>query len=298
MSEPGERSSRILIEGDDEQPVYIGSGVLLRLAGITLVATAAHNVWHREGGRLARVSVSRMSTLITAHTQPGDRSVHRVHMPAAAAMLDPEPDVAIVELSERAIISQDALPFEESDIGFMPSDVATRRVVLAGFPSAYARQHDRVEIGPLGRPRPLDLDGATMVVHSMPERRFAREPSSGRGVHVYLSPQSTDAVGARSETPQSSGMSGGPLVVPDGRGTLVGLVRSRQEYEVGYDQWCEPIVEAVRLLLRHENTAVADAARRVVERCDRPVESIVSAKDLASSSFGRRRKLQAIMPPR
>jgi hypothetical protein len=43
---------------------------------------------------------------------------------------------------------------------------------------------------------------------------------------------------------------------------LVGLAtryhRSRQ------DEWCEPIVEAVRLLIDHENEAVRDAARRLV----------------------------------
>jgi hypothetical protein len=258
----------ILIEGDDDSPLYVGSGVLIRLAGVELVATAGHNVWSSERGRLAQVSVSRMSDVITTNAKPGDASVQRVFLPTMITGADPEPDVAVIEPSERAIIHPNRVPFEEDEIGFLHPDAPERRLALGGFPSAFYKEYERVDLGSLGRRTPIDLNASTMIVHSMAHHRFPREPKEGRGVHVFLSAESTEKSGTRGETPPSSGMSGGPLVARQATCTLVALVRSRMEFLDGYDQWCEPIVEAVRLLLHCGNVEVAAAARRVVDRCD------------------------------
>jgi hypothetical protein len=59
-------------------------------------------------------------------------------------------------------------------------------------------------------------------------------------------------------------MSGGPLAVGTDLASLrlVGLAaRYRRSRE---DEWCEPVVEAVRLLVDHEKASVRDAARRLV----------------------------------
>jgi hypothetical protein len=40
------------------------------------------------------------------------------------------------------------------------------------------------------------------------------------------------------------------------------------DFEEGWDMWCEPAAEAVRLLVDHEDACVAAAARRVSERYD------------------------------
>jgi hypothetical protein len=102
----------------------------------------------------------------------------------------------------------------------------------------------------------------------MSGRRAANEPAAVRGHHVFLSKNSTERDGSKFETFASFGMSGGPLLLPGDAPLLIGLVRSREPFEDGYDQWCEPVVEAIRLLTEHGNAAVADAARRIIARCE------------------------------
>jgi hypothetical protein len=114
----------------------------------------------------------------------------------------------------------------------------------------------------------VDLFATTTVVHSMSGTRAAFEPGPGRGTHIFFSKEMTERDGSTFETFATRGLSGGPLVVPGAGPVLVALVRSREPFEDGYDQWCEPVVEAVRLLIEHDNASVADAARRIVARCE------------------------------
>jgi hypothetical protein len=98
---------------------------------------------------------------------------------------------------------------------------------------------------------------------------FPAEPTEGRGIHIHFTRTIEDADGAREVVRMTSGFSGGPIVSPDCY--LVGLVRGSIELQGkwdGWDQWCEPAVEAVRLLLVHEDVAVRASAERVVTRYD------------------------------
>jgi len=70
----------------------------------------------------------------------------------------------------------------------------------------------------------------------------------------------------REERP--GGLSGGPVVAPEGAGLLVSLMREAIDHDDHWDEWCEPAAEAVRLLLEHESADVRAAARRVTERYD------------------------------
>ena len=84
---------------------------------------------------------------------------------------------------------------------------------------------------------------------------------------MFLSP--TDIKTGRA-IPETFGMSGGPLVVPDQQGVLVGLATSRFALDGGFDQWCEPAVIGLQFLAENENAKVAAAARRVLGRCGVP----------------------------
>ena len=69
----------------------------------------------------------------------------------------------------------------------------------------------------------------------------------------------------------TEGMSGGHLVrfPQQKKPVLVGLARSRVEldhHDGSYTEWCEPAIEAVRLLLKHPNPDVAAAATRIVAK--------------------------------
>lgn len=84
----------------------------------------------------------------------------------------------------------------------------------------------------------------------------------------YLTTKVEDQRGNILQFPSPEGLSGGPVVAPEGDGILVGLVRSAMPFLNGWAQWCEPAAEAVRLLVDHEDSAVAAAARHVCERYD------------------------------
>jgi hypothetical protein len=259
----------ILREGDDESPVYIGTGVFVRIGGREFILTAGHNVWNHNLRRRYDLSVGNPPYDVSIGQKPGDGSARRAYVPKH---LDehghPDPDVAVIEPSETAILQPDREPFDEDSIGFFGPDEPSEQLILSGFPSDHVVPHERIDLGKLGGRRPLDLHLATMSVHSMPGIRWAEEPEGGRGVHVFLSPEATDNLeGGTAVTPEPFGMSGGPLVRQQGGGVLVGLARSRTDFENGTDEWCEPVVEAIRLLTHHEALAVAEAALRIVLRC-------------------------------
>jgi hypothetical protein len=256
----------VLIE---EEPGKLenGSGVLVRLAGIEFVLTAGHNVWHRARGAPMTLAVGQLPRHVVVFIKPGDGSVQRVRVPTGTSGW-PEPDVAVIELSPRALLQTDRKPFEEAEIGFFASDSPPRRLVLGGFPSELVDVDATPLVQGVVRKPKLDLFAVTTVAHSMSGRRAEHEPPMGRGVHIFLSRSVTSREGGTAPNHSSEGMSGGPLVAPDENGLLVGLARSRESFEDGHDQWCEPVAEAVRILTEHEHADVAAAARRIVERCD------------------------------
>jgi len=249
----------IVTEGDEEQPFYVASGVLVRLGGVEFALTAAHNVWDakRDPGReviaFAMMQVpAGIALLSTLGRTAGPVHVHRVEQGEA-----PEPDVAVVELLDTTYLLPGRKPFEEHEIRFCAHDQPPGPFVLCGFPRGRATLLPDLVIDGVTR-RQLDLTRIPLVVRSLPRERFRQEPPSGRGLHVFLDPG----------FPSSEGMSGGPLVLPDKDGMLVGLARGRAPHGDGYDEWCEPVVEAVRPLTEHRNPEVAAAARRIVARCD------------------------------
>jgi hypothetical protein len=184
-----------------------------------------------------------------------------------------------VELSEKAVLRPDREPYDRDFIGFFGPDEPSEKLIISGYPDEKVIEHERIDLGHLGGRRPLHLFLATMEVHSMPGIRWEEEPPTGRGVHVFLSPQSTqhlfvrqsteEVEGGTAATPEPFGMSGGPLARHNGR-ILVGLARGCADYLNGLDQWCEPVVEAVRLLCHHEDPAVSLAARDIIKRCRPP----------------------------
>jgi hypothetical protein len=201
----------------------------------------------------------------------GDGSAVRIFIPSTFDEDGyPDPDVAVVEPGEKALMLPDCRPYDEDSIGFFGSDQPSERLLLAGIPEEMTFEHERIDRGPgRGGLRRLDLYLSGMEVHTMPRIRWPQEPPAGRGVHVFISPQAEDRKrGGVSLTPAPEGTSGGPLARHDGR-LLVGLARACEDFEDGLDQWYEPVVEAVRLLLHHQDRRVAAAARRIVRRCAR-----------------------------
>jgi len=257
----------ILIEEEPEQ-LENGSGVLVCLAGAEFVLTAGHNVWHPTRDEPMKIAAGQLPRHVVAFTKPGDGSVLRVRVPRGRANAAPEPDVAVIELSDRALRHADRQAFAEDEIGSREVDSPPSQLVVGGFPSQLAAVDATPVFKEVTRKPKVDLFATTTVVHSMSGTRAAFEPAPGRGTHIFFSKEMTERDGSTFETFATRGLSGGPLVVPGAGPVLVALVRSREPFEDGYDQWCEPVVEAVRLLIEHDNASVADAARRIVARCE------------------------------
>ena len=257
-----------LREGDPENHTRVGTGVHVQLGGREFVFTAGHIVWSADSARRLMLSVSAPADDFGPEQRLGDGSAGRIFLPST---LDdggnPDPDVAVVELSDKALLRPDREPYDENSIGFFASDSAPEWLLLAGFPAEKIHQHERIDRGPgNGGLRRLDLSVAGMMTQSMPRIRWGEEPPIGRGVHVFISPFAQDRKeGGTTSTPEPDGMSGGPLARRNG--TLVGLARGCVDFEDGLDLWCEPVVEAVRLLAFHEDPAVKAAAIRILVRC-------------------------------
>lgn len=275
----------IVIEGDDDQPFYLASGVAVRLGGRVFVLTAGHNVWGR--GRLQEIAMGAPTEHIVTLIRPGNGSAGQVFVPAAVAHEDPEPDVAVVEPTPKTFLPPE--PFTEDEIAFFdPSrvseltetQVAGVELVVAGFPSRMASFEKNDERQP-GRAThgSLSVGINSMRVWSIPSsagdrHRFVREPPDGRGVHVYMSLDIITDPGSSARSVDPVGMSGGPLVVPEHKGVLVGLMRSKIDFHGGWDVWFEPAAEAVRLLTDHDDRAVSAAAKRVVDRYDSALAAV------------------------
>ncbi len=272
----------VFIEGDGEQPCYLGSGVVVQLGGREFILTAAHNVWNKKHDRLAQIAVGMGTSLVSALIKPGNGSAGRVFCPPAKCGQDPEPDVAVIEPTVKTVLLPGRKPYGEDEITFFypgslshetATEIAGCELVATGLPVSFLEHEPGLELGGgRGTRLSLSLTMSSMSIYSIPSRvdcpRFPMEPKEGRGFHVYFGRTMEGPDGAMAAW-HPDGMSGGPVVVPEGDGLLVGLVRGRMQYREGWDEWCEPAAEAVRLLVDHENADVAAAAMRVVERYDR-----------------------------
>jgi hypothetical protein len=277
----GDAVVAVFIEGDDDQPCYLGSGVLVRIGDREFVLTAAHNVWRKERDRLAQIAVGMGPNLVSALIHPGDGSTGRVLCPPAKPGEDPEPDVAVIELTDKTLLMRHRRPYGENEIGFFhPASVshatatecAGCELVATGLPVGFLRPQAGLDLGEgRGTRLSLSVTMSSMSVYSIPSRAdrppFQKEPRAGRGFHVYFG-RTMEAEDGTHTAWNPDGMSGGPVVVPEGDGMLVGLARGKMEYREGWDEWCEPAGEAVRLLIGHEDAKVAAAATRIVERYD------------------------------
>jgi hypothetical protein len=274
-----------VIESDvDEQPFFLASGVVVLLGGRHFILTAAHNVWSDIRGRRAEIAVGRPPDGIIALIRPGNGSAGAIYHPAPASPHRyPEPDVAVVEPTEKAILPRPLEPFGEEEIAFFDTNktvavpgtevVAGRELVVSGFPVCFASYGPGLNIDGrnLGTRGDLGAQQVSMRVCTIPagarkHHPFPKEPPAGRGIHVHLSRVLEDADGKRDTLASPDGFSGGPLVAPAGNGLLVGLVRGAINHGDSWDEWCEPAAEAVRLLVDHPDPEVAAAARRVWER--------------------------------
>lgn len=275
-----ERNRRALVGmviAEEPGSTYLASGVAVRLGGKPFILTAAHNVWsdRRFLATAMGAPTERIATLI----RPGNGSTGRVYIPPTIGRADPEPDVAVVEPTKRTILPPE--PFDADDIGFFDTTLTSEisethlagyELVVAGFPTGMAsfQPSPTSEQPTMGS---LSVGINSMRVWSIPASAgdrltFSKEPREGRGVHVYISVDVVTEDGLPGQTVDPKGMSGGPLVVPEGKGILVGLMRGKMDFHQGWDMWCEPAAEAVRLLVDHDDNAVAEEARRVVQRYD------------------------------
>jgi hypothetical protein len=263
---------------DARDNLDIGTGTLALIGGREFVLTAGHNVWNRDADRRYAIGIGRSPEGIILLTRPGDGSAGRIHYPPPRPGHDPEPDVAVVELTEKTLLAGDREPFGEDDIRFFDTNVLDDRgfgrdVIVTGFPAYLVEQAAGLALrGGTGTRLELAVPLLSMKVGSIPAVNKApfgsKEPPEGRGVHVYLNRTMLDAAQAEVAFKQAHGMSGGPALSPEGSGVLVGLMRSVLDYLTGWDAWYEPAAEAVRLLVTHEDPAVAAAATRICERYD------------------------------
>lgn len=271
----------LIIESDDDgQPFLLGSGVLALLGGREFVLTAGHNVWSKTFGRQHQLAVALPSRTVDIVIQPGDGSAGAVFHPTPALPdLDPEPDVAAIEVTTKTMLPrlEERRPFNEDEIEFLDPAVMLptqsgqgrgHELVVSGFPMRHLKYDPSAALPPSIRTfGSLAAGLQSLRVTSIPTQHgpqlFAAEPSKGRGFHVYLAlldPMPIEALKC---------MSGGPAIVPVRAGALVGLMRGAMQFEGGWDEWCEPAAEAVRLLIGHDDREVRAAAARVCERYDK-----------------------------
>jgi hypothetical protein len=264
-----------------DEALDIGTGTLVTIGGTVFVLTAGHNVWNADARELNAIAVGRPPDSVIVLIHPGDGSAGRVYVRRPEKAGDyPEPDVAVVELTERTLVASACKPFSEDDVGFFDTNVMTpmrdgaygRDVVVTGFPGYMVTVEKGAPVGRSDRPS-IGSPLLSMKVASIPavnkERFDGKEPLEGRGLHVLLSPVAQDQGDTEIPFKGPHGMSGGPAIEPKEGGALVGLLRGVVRYEGAWDAWYEPAAEAVRLLVDHSDARVAAAALRVCDRYDR-----------------------------
>jgi len=269
----------LIIPGDGESLFFVGSGTLVRLGGVELVFTAAHNLVDDERKALYP------RELVTVHAPPrhlflpltvggGAPSIARIHVPGPPDNEgDIWPDVAVLELTTDAILRSEREPFEAGSLGSFPSTLHSDDAWVAGFPIASVDAKN---------PQFAFTPQLVRVV-TFPGARHSKEPAEGRGVHVLLGgPAFSHSLRQDVDMPHPHGMSGGPLAVGADLASLLLVGLATRYHRSRQDEWCEPTVEAVRLLIDHENEAVRDAAQRLVTQLT-PSTSLETSQTPASS---------------
>lgn len=230
------------------------TGFLVKLGGRTFVFTAKHNLrsdvtLRDETPRTTGVAFPRALT-IPVHIGEGVRRFVR----AAADV-----DAAVIELDpNHSVLWQSSEPFERTELGTLAEPRSGDVLCLCGFPTAETQKRPGVP----GMELQYEHLATMVLVSELPGRRSAHEPSEGRGIHVRYEGRSFDYGLKRwQDIAHPRGMSGGPLVAIGGVAVRVlGIARSIEDGA----EWCEPVVECVRLLVEHEDPAVAAEARAVV----------------------------------
>ena len=255
----------MFMPGDSEQPFYVGTGTLLRVGGFELVATAAHNLVDdstKSFCDLNAITICRLpSNLVLPLTigKGATPSIARRHVPGPPnADGDIWPDVAVLELTKDAILRTARQPFEEDELSTFDS-IEQRVAWIGGFPVACAE----------GEMPAYGFTPRLVLVVTIPGARHSQEPPGGRGIHVRYGGTGYNHTRQLDEPiPRPHGISGGPLAVGGnlGRVHLVGLAARYNER--AEDEWCEPVVEAVRLLVDHENVEIREGARCVLARLE------------------------------
>jgi hypothetical protein len=187
--------------------------------------------------------------------------------------------VAVVETTDKTYLLSSRRPYREHEIRFFDANLLLpasseegrgRTLIMSGYPVHFTQYTPGEKLKPRVGKAELASNMVSMRVGSMPpfmhKHQFPEEPSEGRGVHVLVTGSMDDSEGVKTPLLATHGFSGGPIVAPDGEGVLVGLVRGCITIAKGWDQWCEPAAEAVRLLMRHPDRDVAAAAERVWNR--------------------------------
>lgn len=234
----------------------LSSGVLVKVADVELVLTSAHGIWDAtRRDFVAMVDVYGGER--KAHTaMTVGRSILRGYVPKTMDEEGyPAPDVALLELSEHAILRRTRRPYLEHEIGYLAPATPRQVLLFAGFPGATTRFDE----GEAAAPDRLAM--TPVIFTAISDDSDANEP-----------PPHFAQVRIEDELSDIDGMSGAPLVIPEGDGVLVGLVRQVVACQIDSAVQCEPAIEAVRALRHphgvaaHQNAALGRAADEILER--------------------------------
>jgi hypothetical protein len=224
------------------------TGFLVKLGGRAFVFTAKHNL-DNETPRSTAIQIPRSLT-IRVRFGEGILRFFRA---------EGDIDAAIVELDPRqSVFWQSAQPFGRHELGSLAEPRSTSVLCLSGFPVAEMRAQSGVP----DMDRLHEFRATMLLVSEVPGHRSTHEPSEGRGIHVRYDGESYDYnLKAWRDVSPPKGISGGPLVaIQNGNVRVLGLARSIENET----EWCEPVVECARLLLQHQDPAVAADALAVV----------------------------------
>jgi hypothetical protein len=224
------------------------TGFLVNLGGRAFVFTAKHNL-ENETPRTMGVAFPRLLT-IGVRIGEGVRRIFRTETDVDAAVLELDPG--------HGALWKSAKPFERREFGTLEEPRSTSALCLCGFPAAETKPQTGFPV-----PGPQYAHLATMLlVDEVPGRRSSFEPSEGRGIHVRYGGRAYDhTLKIWREVAAPKGISGGPLVAINSEGVRVlGVARSIEDGA----EWCEPAIECARLLVQHEDPAVAAEALALV----------------------------------
>ena len=233
------------------------SGVLIKLADVEFVLTSAHGIWNHE----ARDFRPMIDVAGPERRQPTPITVGRSVLRAFVSdILDgegyPDPDVALLEITQHAVLPAARRPYGENEISSLPPAGPRRIVIFAGFPGTHSD---------LAYEEALDAErfDTTPVVYASCSLEHGADAHDPRIAQVLL----------ETELAAIDGVSGGPLVLPEGEGILVGLARQVIERGPGESSvHFEPAHAALRVLchpqaiLTHRNPDLVGAVERVLDR--------------------------------